>query len=99
MNREMNRDGILGRPRAGERPSSDEVAALEKAPAAPQPAAKPPARAERVHVKASAITWRWLAKCPRCGFKVAGLGNPAPGQRLAKCGGCKRTLFLAERGR
>ena len=87
-----NRNIMLGRPQAGERLSAAEIAALEK-PA--QPPAKPEARSERVNVKASAVTWRWQVACPRCGFKASGEGVKAPGQRLARCGGCKRTLYLA----
>ena len=92
----MGRDGLLGRPRSGERLSSAEVAALDQPLASPpKPAAKQSVGAEKVNVKLSSLTWRWQVLCPRCGFKASGEGSPSPGQRLARCGGCKRTLYLA----
>lgn len=94
----MDRDGLLGRPRAGERLSPAEMDALEQPAAAPpKPAEKRsagPSGAERVNVKLSALTWRWQLICPKCGFKVAGQDVPKPGDRLSRCGGCKRTLYL-----
>ena len=37
----------------------------------------------------------WTTECPACGFKVAGSGDPKPGQRLARCGRCKVNIFLS----
>ena len=86
-----NRNKILGLPRAGERLSRSEISSLEKAAAPP----KPSVNRENVKVKASAVTWRWTVVCPKCGFKASGQGNPKQGERLSKCGGCRRTLYLA----
>ena len=36
----------------------------------------------------------WTTECPTCGFRVAGSGDPKPGQRLAKCCRCKLNIFL-----
>ena len=60
----MNRDGLLGRPRVGERLLPVEIAALDK-PSEPPPkrTVKPASKAERVNVQASAITWRWQVIC------------------------------------
>ena len=85
---------VLGRPKAGERLSRAEIVSLEKAPVQPKPL-RPPVNRENVKVKASAITWRWIVACPKCGFKVAGQGTPKPGDRMSRCGGCQRTLYLA----
>ena len=52
-------------------------------------------RGRRGKNERSAITWRWIGLCPKCGFKVSGQGNPKSGERLARCGGCRRTLYLA----
>ena len=53
----MNRDGLPGRPRVGERLLPVEIAALDK-PSEPLPnrTVKPVSKAERVNVQASAIT-------------------------------------------
>ena len=92
----MNRDGLLGRPRVGERLLPVEIAALDK-PSEPPPkrTVKPASKAARVNVQASAITWRWQVICPKYGFKASGDGVRGPGQRLARCGGCKRSMYLA----
>jgi hypothetical protein len=92
----MNRDGLLGRPRVGERLLPVAIAALDK-PLEPLPkrTVKPASKAERVNVQASAITWRWQVICPKYGFKASGDGVRGPGQRLARCGGCKRSMYLA----
>ena len=95
----MNRDGLLGRPRVGERLLPVEIAALDKrSEPPPKRPVKPASKAERVNVQASAITWRWQVICPKCGFKASGDGVRGPGQRLARCGGasgCKRSMYLA----
>ena len=92
----MNRDGLLGRPRVGERLLPVETAALDQRPEPPpKRPVKPASRAARVNVQASAITWRWQVICPKYGFKASGDGVRGPGQRLARCGGCKRSMYLA----
>ena len=69
----MNRDGLLGRPRVGERLLPVEIAALDKrSEPPPKRTMKPASKAGRVNVQAS------------------GDGVRGPGQRLARCGGCKR---------
>ena len=85
---------ILGRPNAGERLSRAEIATLEEVAPPPKPQ-RPSVNRENVKVKSSVITWRWAVVCPKCGFKLSGQGNPKPGDRLARCGGCRRTLYLA----
>ena len=45
-------------------------------------------------VRQDQLKFHWTTECPACGFKVAGSGYPQPGQRLARCGRCKITLFL-----
>ena len=62
----MNRDGLLGRPRVGERLLPVETAALDKrSEPSPKRTMKPESRAERVTVQASAIIWRWRVICPK----------------------------------
>ena len=92
----MNRGGLLGRPRVGERLLPVAIAALDK-PSEPLPkrTVKPASKAERVNVQASVITWRWQVICPKYGFKASVDGGRGPGQRLARCGGCKRSMYLA----
>ena len=92
----MNRDGLVGRFRVGERLLPVEIAALDK-PSEPPPkrTVKPASKAEWVTVQASAIIWRWRVMCPKYGFKALGDGVRGPGQRLARCGGCKRSMYLA----
>ena len=92
----MNRDGLLGRPRVGEWLLPAEIAALDKrSEPPPKRTVKPLSKAERVNVQASAIIWRWQVTCPKCGFKASGDGVRGPGQRLARCGGCKMSMYLA----
>ena len=45
-------------------------------------------------VRQDQLKFHWTTECPACGFKVAGGGNPQPGQRLARCGRCKLNIFL-----
>ena len=81
----MNRDGLLGSSRAGERLSPVEIVALDQPSALPpKPAARSALGPERVNVKVSSVTWMWQAICPKCGFKAAGAGVRTPGQRLAQ---------------
>ena len=76
----MNRDGLLGRPRVGERLLPVEIAALDKrSELPPKRTVKPASKAERVTVQASAITWRWRVVCPKYGFKASGEWRPRPG--------------------
>ena len=100
-----NRNSLLGRSRLSEKLTREEVAALDKVtvPAVPpalptkQPA-KPPGMkggGTQRKVKRDLLKFRWSIECPDCGFKVTGNGQPRPGQRLARCGRCKVTLFLA----
>ena len=58
-------------------------------------------RGEHVRVNAEAVTWSWAwqVRCPRCGFKLSGDGSRSPGERIARCGSCKRVLVLAHSGR
>ena len=83
-----------------------ERAAAEPAPKPPQ--AKPePAKTEPAGINAppanvgkdgtvrqDQLKFHWTTECPACGFKVAGGGNPQPGQRLARCGRCKLNIYL-----
>ena len=85
---------ILGRPRAGERISRSDLP-LEKDEALPKPPVNQENAQETVPVQASALTWRWATVCPACGFKISGDGTPKRGKRLSRCGGCRRTLYLA----
>ena len=72
------------------------TAALDKrSELPPKRTVKPASRAARVNVQASAIIWRWRVICPKYGFKASGNGVRGPGQRLARCGGCKRSMYLA----
>ena len=98
-----NRNSLLGRSRPRERLTKEEVAALEKATAPPTPKprqAKPPENktsGTQRTVRKNLMKFHWTVECPACGFKVAGTGNPRPGQRLARCGRCKIALFLEGR--
>ena len=78
----MNRDGLLGISRVGERLSPVEIVALDQ-PSAPPPqlAARSALGAERVNVKVSSVIWMWQAIFPKCGFKAAGAGVRTPGVR------------------
>ena len=96
-----NRNSLLGRSRPKERLSSEEISALDKAAAPeprPQPAPKPEkarGKAEKVTVGQSALTFRWAVNYPSCGHKAAGSVVPQPGQRLARCGNCRKIIHLA----
>ena len=93
-----NRTSLLGRSKARERLTKEEVAALEKATAPPTP--KPPENktsGTQRTVRKNLMKFHWTVECPACGFKVAGTGNPRPGQRLTRCGRCKIALFLEGR--
>ena len=71
----MNRDGLLGRPRVGERLLPVEIAALDKRlEPPPKRTMKPASKAARVNGQASSITWRWRVVCPKYGFKASGGG-------------------------
>ena len=92
----MNRDGLLGRPRVGERLLPVAIAALDQlSEPPPKRTVKPASKAERVKVQASTITWKWPVIRPKCGFKASGDGGRGPGQQLARCGGCQRSMYLA----
>ena len=83
----------------------------EAAPAAPPPPPKPPppkasakppdkppvanTQANQGSVRREQLTFHWTTRCPECGFKVSGNGQPQPGKRLARCGQCKVHIFLA----
>ena len=54
-----------------------------------------PAAAPVVKVGRDRLTWSWTVLCPGCGFKCKGNGVPKSGQRLARCGQCRRRLVLA----
>ena len=96
-----NRNVLLGRSKPSEKLSREEIAALDEmaAPpaATPQPRLQTPPKKgggpQRV-VKRDLLKFRWSVECPGCGFKVAGEGQPRPGQRLARCGRCKVVLVL-----
>ena len=93
-----NRNLRLGRSKPSERLTRAEIAALDNAttlPAPPAPAAKPPVKkggGQQRTVPRDRLKFRWSVECPGCGFKVAGEGQPKPGQRLARCGRCKVVL-------
>ena len=96
-----NRNSLLGRSKPAERLSKDQREALERAAAeaAPKsipakPAADSPNAGKQGTVGKSQLKFHWTTQCPACGFKIAGSGNPQPGQRLARCGRCKITIFL-----
>ena len=100
-----NRNSLLGRSKPSEKLTGEELAALDKvtvtgrtlpAPPTNQPA-KPPEQkggGTQRKVRKDLLKFRWSIECPDCGFKVAGNGQPRPGQRLARCGRCKVNLFL-----
>ncbi len=102
-----NRNSLLGRSKASEKLTREQLAALDKAtvppvplvpPTPPKQPAKPPGMkggGTQRKVKRDLLKFRWSIECPDCGFKVAGSGDPQPGQRLARCGRCKVALFLA----
>ena len=95
-----NRNILLGRSKPSERLSREEIAALDKATTPPAPTT-PPAETpgkkgggQQRMVRGDLLKFRWSVECPGCGFKVAGEGQPKPGQRLARCGRCKVVLVL-----
>ena len=76
-----NRNSLLGRSKARERLTREEVAALEKATAPPihKPRqAKPPENktsdTQRT-VRKNLMKFHWTMECPEYGFKVAGSGQ------------------------
>ena len=99
-----NRNSLLGRSRPSEKLTREEIAALDKMtvpPVPPAPPAKQPAKPPGMKssgtqrkVHKDLLKFHWTIECPDCGFKVAGSGQPQPGQRLARCGRCKVVLFL-----
>ena len=100
-----NRNSLLGRSRPVDRLSKTDRAALDRAAEEqapkPPPAAKTPATTpspsnagKEGRVRKNQLKFRWTTECPACGFKVAGNGDPKPGQRLARCGRCKLAIFL-----
>ena len=94
-----NRNLLLGRSKPSEKLTKEEIAALDKVPAPPAPAAKPKPTGKRgggqqQMVRGDLLKFRWNLECPGCGFKVTGEGEPKPGQRLARCGRCKLILVL-----
>ena len=95
-----NRNSLLGRSRPREKLTGEELAALDKVtvpPVPPAPPAKPPGMkggGTQRKVHRDLLKFRWSIECPDCGFKVTGNGQPRPGQRLARCGGCKVVLVL-----
>ena len=76
-----NRNSLLGRSKARERLTREEVAALEKATAPPIPKprqAKPPENktsGTQRTVRKNLMKFHWTMECPECGFKVAGSGQ------------------------
>ena len=96
-----NRNILLGRSKPSERLTREEIAALDKAttpPAPTAPASETPGKKgggqQQRMVRGDLLKFRWSVECPGCGFKVAGEGQPKPGQRLARCGRCKVVLVL-----
>ena len=99
-----NRNSLLGRSKAREKLTREELAALDKVTAPPVPPAlptkqpaKPPEQKSggtQRKVRKDLLKFRWSIECPGCGFKVTGNGQPRPGQRLARCGRCPVALFL-----
>ena len=101
-----NRNSLLGRSRSADRLSKTDQEALDRATAEPAPkpapATKTPATTptpgnagKEGRVRKSQLKFHWTTECPACGFKVAGSGDPKPGQRLARCGRCKLTIFVS----
>ena len=100
-----NRNSLLGRSRPVDRLSKTDREALDRPTAESKP--KPPPAAEASastpspsnagkegKVRKNQLKFHWTTECPSCGFKVAGHGDPQPGQRLARCGRCKMNIFL-----
>ena len=100
-----NRNVLLGRSKPSERLTREEIAALDQA-AVPEPKPQPTSKPEKPPgkkgggqqrtVRRDLLKFRWSVECPACGFKVAGEGQPKPGQRLARCGRCKVVLVLGD---
>ena len=91
------RTSLLGWSRPSERLTREEIAVLDKATVPTEPPAKPPwnkGGGPQRMVSKDLLTFGWSLKCPTCGFKVTGNGQPHPGQRLARCGRCKEVLVL-----
>ncbi len=88
--------------RAAAEPAPAQAPAPKPIPTKPAPAKAapagnnaPPANVGKDgSVRQDQLKFRWIAECPACGFKVAGDGNPQPGQRLARCGRCKLNIYL-----
>ena len=98
-----NRNVLLGLSKPSEKLTREEIAALDKVPVPPvppvppAPPAKPPGKkggGPQRMVRRDLLKFRWSLECPGCGFKVAGEGQPKPGQRLARCGRYKVVLVL-----
>ena len=95
-----NRNLLLGRSKPSERLSRQEITALEEVAAPPAPPSRRPQTqpkkggGQQRMVRRDLLKFRWSLECPGCGFKVAGEGQPKPGQRLARCGRCKVVLVL-----
>ena len=102
-----NRNLLLGRSKPSEKLTREEIAALDKVSvptASPAPPPNPPKATgkkgggQQRMVRGDLLKFRWSVECPGCGFKVAGEGQPKPGQRLARCGRCKLVLVLGGGG-
>ena len=96
-----NRNLLLGRSKPSEKLSREEIVALDRVTAPPALPGKPPMATGKTGggqqqrmVRRDLLKFRWSFECPGCGFKVAGEGQPKPGQRLARCGRCKLILLL-----
>ncbi len=89
-----NRNSLLGRSRPADRLSKTDREALDRAAAEPAPTPTPSNAGKEERVQKSQLKFHWTTECPGCGFKVAGHGDPKPGQRLARCGRCKLAIFL-----
>ena len=103
-----NRNSLLGRSRPADRLSKADREALERAAAEPAPTQAPPKPPQAKTapagntpgpanvgkdgaVRPDRLKFHWTTECPTWGFKV---GNPQPGQRLARCGRCKLHIYL-----
>ena len=103
-----NRNSLLGRSRAVDRLTKSDREALDRATAAPAPKPPPAAKTPATNqppsnagkegkVHKGQLKFHWTTECPACGYKVAGSGDPKPGQRLARCGRCKLAIYLTGR--
>ena len=99
---------LLGRSRPQEKLSQQERQAMDRSTqdlasttqppsktAANPPGAIPNNAGKQARVRKELLKFHWTMECPACGFKVSGSADPKPGQRLARCGRCKITLFLS----